>query len=96
MKNISTLVDSLWNNLELDKIEPRHQALVFWEKAVGKKLASYCSLEGFSLTTLSVQTSNPAVAMELKYCSSEILKKMNALAGSELFLSLVVNVKPHN
>ena len=96
MKNISSLVNSLWDNLELDKIEPRNQALVFWEKAIGSKLASFCFLDGFSQSTLNVHTSNQAVAMELKYRSSEILKKMNSLAGSDLFLSLVVKLKPYN
>jgi len=96
MKKISSLVNSLWDNLELDKIEPRNSALTFWEKAVGKKLGSFCFLDGFSQSTLNVQTSSPAVAMELKYRSSEILKKMNLLAGSELFLCLVVKLKPYN
>ncbi|MCK5840536.1 MAG: DUF721 domain-containing protein [Candidatus Sabulitectum sp.] len=94
MKSVRCLVENLWRNLELDKFSSRRRALTFWEAAAGGKISGMCSLEGFSDSTVIVRAMNPAVAMELRYRSSEIVEALNEAAGIELFRSLKIVLRP--
>ncbi len=96
MKKVRDLIDGLWSDLEIDKFASRNRALTFWCDIIGKKISSMCVLEGFSESTLNVRAFNPAVAMELKYRSSEIIASINDLAGAELFRRLRVTLRPTN
>ncbi len=94
MKSVRSLVDNLRSHLELDKYSSRSRALEFWNVAVGDKISGMCSVEGFSESTVNVRAFNPAVAMELRYRSSEIILALNELAGTELFLFLRITLRP--
>lgn len=94
MKSVRCLVENLWRDLDLDKFSSRKRALKFWETAAGGKISSMCSLEGFSDSTVIVRAMNPAVAMELRYRSSEIVEALNKAAGKELFCSLKIVLRP--
>ncbi len=93
MESIRNLVDNIWSDLEMDRLLPRSRALNFWKPAVGEKLAPFCSVINFSESTLFIKAFNAAVAMELRYRSSEILAVLNESSGEELFLSLKIVVK---
>lgn len=94
MKSVRSLVDNLWSSLELDSASSRNQALEHWQIVVGEKISCMCSVEGFSESTVIVRALNPAVAMELRYRSSEIIAALNASAGSELFKLLKITLRP--
>ncbi len=96
MESVRTLVENLWSNLELNKLSSRKQALNFWDVAIGEKISTMCCVVGFSEATIIVRAFNPAVAMELRYRSSEILTAMNESAGKELFLFLKITLRPPN
>lgn len=94
MKSVRDLVESLWSRFELDKYSLRSRALENWNIAAGEKISSMCSVEGFSETTVNVRAFNPAVAMELRYRSSEIIATLNERAGAELFALLKITLRP--
>ena len=94
MKSVRDLVDNLWSDLELDLITSRNCALKYWSDAVGKKIAARCSVEGFTESTLNIRAFNPAIAMELRYRSSEIIAAINDSAGAELFHKMKVTLRP--
>ncbi|MEA3265715.1 MAG: DUF721 domain-containing protein [Candidatus Fermentibacteria bacterium] len=94
MKSVRSLVENLWLDLELSEFSSRKRALQFWKTAAGGKISSMCSLEGFSDSTVIVRAMNPAVAMELRYRSSEIVEALNKAAGKELFCSLKIVLRP--
>lgn len=94
MKSVRDLVENLWLDLELNKFSSRKRALKFWKAVAGEKISSMCSIEGFSDSTIIVRAKNPAVAMELRYRSSEIVEALNEAAGKELFCSLKIILRP--
>jgi predicted nucleic acid-binding Zn ribbon protein len=94
MRRVSDLVNEFWSDYEIDKLQSRHHTLTFWEAAAGKRLSSFCSVEGFSESTVIIKAFNSAVAMELRYRSREILAALNELAGTELFQSLRIVFRP--
>ncbi|MCD4707793.1 MAG: DUF721 domain-containing protein [Candidatus Sabulitectum sp.] len=94
MKSVRILVDNLWSRHELNKLSSRSRALRFWNSVVGEKISGMCSVEGFSESTVNVRAFNPAVAMELRYRSSEIISALNESAGAELFLFLRITLRP--
>lgn len=94
MKSVRTLVENLWQNLELDKVSSRNRALKLWNISVGEKLSPMCSVVGFSESTIIIRAFNPAAAMELRYRSNEIIAALNKSAGKELFLFMKVTLRP--
>jgi hypothetical protein len=94
MKSVSSLVDSLWSVLELDRLTPRNLALDYFRAVAGDQLYGMCAVEGFSGSTLLIRAFNPGAAMELRYRSSEILSYINNSAGTELFDTLKVLFRP--
>ena len=94
MKSIRGLVEELFRNLDLDRIPPRRRALEHWDRIAGERLVDYCDPPTIDGDSVVVRVHNPAAAMQLKYRSSEIISALNIEAGTEVFSSLRVLVRP--
>ncbi len=94
MKSVRNLVDDLWSDLGVNEFPSRTRALKYWSSAAGERISSLCFVEGFTKTTVLVRALNPAVAMELRYRSREIIAVLNDSAGEELFSILKIFVRP--
>jgi len=94
MESVRNLVEDLWSGLGINKLPSRTQALEFWNAAAGERMASLCFVEGFTGSTVIVRALNPAVAMELRYRSREIIALLNESAGEELFKMLKIVIRP--
>ncbi len=70
----------------------RSEALELWASAVGSPLNQMSFPTGFEEDVLLVSAGHPAVAMEIRSRSSEILEKLNHLAGRALFRKIIVKI----
>ncbi len=94
MKAAYSLVEDIINNLQLDLMKPRKKAIAQWGKASGDRIAGNSFVSGWDGETVTVRTTVPGIAMELKYRSSEIIQELNRLAGKEVFTVLKVTLEP--
>ncbi|MCD6588250.1 MAG: DUF721 domain-containing protein [Candidatus Fermentibacteraceae bacterium] len=94
MKSVRNLVENLWSDLEISKFPSRKRALELWDQVAGERISSLCFVEGFTESTVVVRALNPAVAMELRYRSREIIAFLNESAGEELFKLMKIVVRP--
>jgi predicted nucleic acid-binding Zn ribbon protein len=94
MKRVLNLIEDLWSDLEINKVPSRKRALERWSQAAGERISTLCFVEGFTESTVVVRALNPAVAMELRYRSREIIAFLNESAGEELFKILKIVVRP--
>jgi len=94
MKKAHQLVESLFKDLQLDKLPARRRIIREWDNVVGETLSRMCSPEGFQGSTLIVRAENPGAAMELRYRSSELITALNEIAGEEVFSRLKILLRP--
>ena len=64
-----------------------------WEEAVGSLLASKTSPDRFDHGTIWVASSGSAWAQEIRLRREEIVKRLNVMAGEELFKDIRVGVR---
>lgn len=64
-----------------------------WATVVGEYLASRSAPESFDHGLLTIAVSSAPWAQELRLRKSELLKRLNEVAGRDLFTDLKVNVK---
>ncbi|MBL8048621.1 MAG: DUF721 domain-containing protein [Chthonomonas sp.] len=69
------------------------QILRHWPEVVGEFLASKCVPDRFERGTLWIAASGSAWAQELRLQQADILAKLNAYAGTSLFLALRIGTR---
>jgi hypothetical protein len=94
LRKVADILESMGSRREYHDGYHRSAALELWASAVGPTLSQMSFPSGFDDDTLLVTAGHPAVAMEIRSRSSEILGKLNGLAGRALFTRIRVSVSP--
>lgn len=83
IENIADVLDGALINLGLKKSIEKQKALIYWEKAVGGKIAGNTQAIKIKKQTLYVNTSSSVWAQELSLMKNQLIKKLNSCLGEE-------------
>ncbi len=92
MRKVADILESMGSERRYHEGYHRSAALELWASVVGFPLARMSFPTGFEDDTILISAGHPAVAMEIRSRSPELLEKLNRLAGRALFRKIRVQV----
>lgn len=94
MKKIGDMLGGSIGHVEVLRAARAQRVIRHWPEIVGEFLASKSVPDRYERGTLWVAASGSAWAQEIRMQQVEVLEKLNAYAGSELFTALRVGTRP--
>ncbi|MDP6457434.1 MAG: DUF721 domain-containing protein [Candidatus Marinimicrobia bacterium] len=88
MQPLGKAIRSVLKSVGIDRAVLQNEALVVWEKVVGKAVAENTTPEEVKHGTLIVKVSTPVWRNELAMRKGEILEKLNDTLGKKVIRDL--------
>lgn len=65
-----------------------------WDQVIGARMARHCRIHSINHNTLVLETSDPAVAEQLRWMSTDLRDAANAVLGSVEITAVKVRIIP--
>ena len=88
VKSISDLLNKYLRAQGLETPLLQKRVIDFWERVVGRTVASYTGEKFIKNQTLFVKIVNPALRQDLSMMRSQIVKRLNAEVGAMIIADL--------
>lgn len=89
MKQLSTVLDRLFEDPELKDHFHKGMVLSVWQEAVGERVAAICNPTGFQKGTLYVKVESAAWRNELTMMRTTIIEKINTLLEAKVVRAII-------
>lgn len=86
---LSGLLDAVISELGLGQKLAECRARLAWDSAVGEQLAQHAQPKTVKKGRMEIAVSSPVWSSQLSFMKREILKRINAEAGSEIVTDLI-------
>lgn len=89
-KTLGEAIDLYLKSMKLDRKYKEYEVINKWEEIIGKTVARSTTQIFIDDATLYVTIKSPAIRNEIFMMRSEIVKRMNEIAGFELLKTMVL------